>query len=96
MPPRETMNLACNQNYFMNVGDPMKSRITDLSATKEEWVFSQLMHHFSVDSMQYCYRRLQGNTAIGSDGITKAQAILKHRSQRIYREPNALIGRVGF
>jgi len=47
------------------------AKIGQLSATNEEMVFDQLMHHFDDVSLQHCYRRLDRKAASGSDGVTK-------------------------
>ena len=67
--------------------------ISNLSASDSESVFSQLMHHFTEDSLRRCYTQLPGRAAVGSDGIS---VILMHRLRRDSHEPNALIGHVGF
>ena len=51
---------------------PELVRISQLSGAKPEMVFSQLMHHFDVDSLHRCYSQLSGKAAVGSDGISKA------------------------
>ena len=49
------------------------TRISQLSAEREEVVFRQLMHHFDKDSLRDCFSKLGTKSASGSDGITKAQ-----------------------
>ena len=51
---------------------PELLRISQLSEANPEMVFSQLMHHFDVDSLRRCYTQLSGKAAVGSDGISKA------------------------
>jgi len=48
-------------------------RIATLSAAKPKMKFTQLMHHFNEESLQTCYKELDGKKAIGSDGIDKEE-----------------------
>ncbi len=44
------------------------------AATKDkEARFMNLMHHFSVENLRQAFRQLDGNKAVGIDGITKKQ-----------------------
>jgi len=52
---------------------PELVKISHLSETNPETKFSQLMHHFDVDSLRRSYTKLSGSAAVGSDGVSKAQ-----------------------
>ena len=47
------------------------SRIAWKSSQDRRTVFHSLMHHINVDSLANCYQQLDGNKAVGTDGITK-------------------------
>lgn len=47
-------------------------RIAALSAANPDIVFTHVIHHFNVDSLRTCFYELDGQKAIGSDGIDKA------------------------
>ena len=47
-------------------------RIAWLSACDPSKEFHQLMHHFNEESLQVCFRELQGSKAVGIDGISKS------------------------
>jgi hypothetical protein len=38
-----------------------------------EAMFTALMHHFTVDTLQVCFEALDGTKAPGVDGVTKAR-----------------------
>ena len=44
-------------------------RIASLSAADRGMVFTQVIHHFNVESLQTCYHELDGRKARGSDGV---------------------------
>ena len=46
-------------------------RITALSAANSEMVFTHVIHHFNTESLRTCFQELDGQKAIGSDGIDK-------------------------
>jgi len=46
-------------------------RIAALSAANPDMVFTHVIHHFNVDSLRTCFHELDGQKAIGSDGIDK-------------------------
>ena len=48
------------------------NRIAALSAANPEMVFTQVIHHFNEESLKACFFELDGNKAIGSDGVDKA------------------------
>jgi group II intron reverse transcriptase/maturase len=48
------------------------NRIAALSRANPEMVFSNLAHHFNVESLAACFRELDGQKAVGIDGIDKA------------------------
>jgi len=47
-------------------------RIAALSKGNAEMVFSNLMHHFNVESLSACFKKLDGQKAIGIDEVDKA------------------------
>jgi group II intron reverse transcriptase/maturase len=47
-------------------------RIAALSAANPEMVFTNVIHHFNEESLQACFHELDGQKAIGIDGIDKA------------------------
>jgi len=47
-------------------------RIATLSAANPEMVFTNVIHHFNLDSLRTCFQELDGQKAIGSDGVDKA------------------------
>lgn len=47
-------------------------RIAALSKENPEMVFSNLAHHFNVESLSACFRELDGSKAVGIDDIDKA------------------------
>ena len=49
------------------------TRISELSANNPEMVFNQLMHHFNKENLLDWYQLLNGNAAVGIDGVTKEQ-----------------------
>jgi RNA-directed DNA polymerase len=49
------------------------TRIAWLSACDLGKRFDNLMHHFNETSLAACYHALDGNKAVGMDGVTKAQ-----------------------
>jgi len=46
-------------------------RIAWISAKNSTKTFAQLMHHVNVDSLQECYKLLDGSKAVGIDTVTK-------------------------
>jgi RNA-directed DNA polymerase len=48
-------------------------RIAALSAANPEMVFTHVIHHFNEESLRTCFHELDGQKAIGSDGIDKAK-----------------------
>ncbi len=46
-------------------------RIATLSAANPGMVFTHVIHHFNVESLRACFHELDGQKAIGSDGIDK-------------------------
>jgi RNA-directed DNA polymerase len=46
-------------------------RIAWLSSRDSSKVFQQLMHHFNEESLEVCFHELEGNKAVGIDGIKK-------------------------
>jgi group II intron reverse transcriptase/maturase len=48
-------------------------RIAFLSSQNSSKVFHQLMHHYNLESLEACYRKLDGKKALGADGISKAE-----------------------
>ena len=46
-------------------------RISALSAANSEMVFTHVIHHFNVESLRTCFHELDGQKAIGNDGIDK-------------------------
>jgi RNA-directed DNA polymerase len=46
-------------------------RITALSAAKPDMVFTHVIHHINEDSLRTCFHELNGQKAIGIDGIDK-------------------------
>jgi group II intron reverse transcriptase/maturase len=53
--------------------DTKLKRIAWLSARDPHRAFDSLMHHFNVESLAACFHELDGNKAVGIDGVTKAQ-----------------------
>ena len=49
------------------------ARIAWLSANDPEKRFDSLMHHFTVEALAACFDELDGNKAVGIDGVTKAE-----------------------
>jgi group II intron reverse transcriptase/maturase len=47
-------------------------RIARLARSQPATEFTALMHHYSVDNLQACFESLDGNKALGVDGVTKA------------------------
>ena len=47
-------------------------RIAALSKGNAKMVFSNLMHHFNVESLSACFKKLDGQKAIGIDEVDKA------------------------
>jgi group II intron reverse transcriptase/maturase len=47
-------------------------RIAALSAANPGMVFSHVIHHFNMESLRTCFHELDGQKAIGSDGVDKA------------------------
>lgn len=47
-------------------------RIAWLSARDKGKQFNCLMHHFNDESLAECFQQLDGNKAVGTDGVTKA------------------------
>jgi len=68
---------------------PELVRISDLSASDSERVFSQLMHHFTEEALRRCYTQLSGKAAAGSDGISKA-----HYGERLDENVSDLVARM--
>jgi RNA-directed DNA polymerase len=62
--------MGITENYILT-GTQLK-RIAALSAANPEMVFTNVMHHFNVESLRTCFQELNGRKAIGSDGIDKA------------------------
>jgi RNA-directed DNA polymerase len=62
--------MGITENYILT-GTKLK-RIAVLSAANPERVFTNVMHHFNVESLRRCFQELDGRKAIGSDGIDKA------------------------
>lgn len=56
----------------LNLTEMKLKRIAALSAANPEMVFTHVIHHFNVDSLRTCFHELDGQKAIGSDGIDKA------------------------
>ena len=52
--------------------DTKLKRIAWLSTCDRHKRFDSLMHHFNVESLAACFHELDGNKAVGIDGITKA------------------------
>ena len=48
-------------------------RIASRARRYPEESFTALMHHFSVENLRACFESLDGNKALGVDGVTKAQ-----------------------
>ena len=48
-------------------------RIASRARTHPEEPFTALMHYFSVENLRACFESLDGNKALGVDGVTKAQ-----------------------
>jgi RNA-directed DNA polymerase len=46
-------------------------RIAVLSAANPEMVFTHVIHHFNMESLRTCFHELEGQKAMGSDGIDK-------------------------
>ena len=46
-------------------------RISELSATDSEVVFTHVIHHINTESLRACFHELDGRKAIGIDGIDK-------------------------
>ena len=46
-------------------------RIAALSAANPEMVFTNVIHHFNEESLRACFHELDGQKAIGIDGIEK-------------------------
>ena len=55
-----------------NVTETKLKRIAALSATNPKMVFTNVIHHFNEESLQTCFRELDGRKALGDDGIDKA------------------------
>jgi len=55
-----------------NQAETRFERIAWLSAQDSNKVFHQLMHHFSKANLLKCFHELNGEKAVGVDGITKA------------------------
>ncbi len=52
----------------------MKTKLTlinELSTNNPDMVFNQLMHHFNKENLASWYHSLNGNAAVGIDGVTK-------------------------
>lgn len=47
-------------------------RIAALSAANPEMVFTHVIHHFNEESLRACFHELDGQKALGIDGIDKA------------------------
>lgn len=47
-------------------------RIAALSAANPEMVFTNVIHHFNEESLRACFHELDGQKALGIDGIDKA------------------------
>ena len=47
------------------------TRISELSSDNPEMVFNQLMPHFNKENLESWYHSLNGNAAVGIDGVTK-------------------------
>lgn len=56
-----------------NLTEMKLKRIAALSAANPNMVFTHVIHHFNVDSLRTCFHELDGQKAIGSDGIDKAK-----------------------
>lgn len=48
------------------------NRIAALSKANPEMVFSNLAHHFNVESLAACFKELDGRKALGIDAVDKA------------------------
>lgn len=48
-------------------------RIAELSAGNEGIKFKWLMQHFNEESLRQCFNELEGNKAVGADGIAKEE-----------------------
>jgi RNA-directed DNA polymerase len=57
---------------FYNITKTRLKRIAWLSSRDLDKEFHQLMHHFNEESLKVCFRELQGNKAVGIDGISKS------------------------
>jgi RNA-directed DNA polymerase len=60
-----------NRDLF-NTATKLK-RIAWLSAHEPKKKFDQLMHHFNEESLAACFHELDGQKAVGTDGIDKAR-----------------------
>lgn len=57
---------------FYDITETKLKRIAWLSSRDSSKEFHQLMHLFNEESLKVCFRELQGNKAIGTDGISKS------------------------
>ena len=48
-------------------------RIARLARSQLATEFTALMHHYSVDNLRACFESLDGNKALGVDGVSKAE-----------------------
>ncbi|ABW32255.1 group II intron reverse transcriptase/maturase [Acaryochloris marina] len=48
-------------------------RIASRARNHPEEPFTALMHHYSVENLRACFESLDGNKALGVDGVTKAE-----------------------
>lgn len=49
------------------------AKITWLSTRNPHQVFHSLMHHINVDSLRYCFDKLDGKKAVGVDRVSKTE-----------------------
>jgi RNA-directed DNA polymerase len=55
-----------------NITETKLKRIAALSAANPDMVFTNVIHHFNEESLRACFHELDGQKALGMDGIDKA------------------------
>ena len=68
------------------------NKIANLSRQDQQLKFSKLMPHFTEENLLRCFNELDGNKAVGIDGITKANYAkdLKHNIRNLVEKMKAL------